>query len=76
MDAFSSMLNDQMRKYIPKLAPSKDKRRKIWIIREAIAYQKKKQQAWKRYRLTAGRLDYMLTTTEKKTIHYPDKKLV
>ncbi|KAK2141534.1 hypothetical protein LSH36_1086g00050 [Paralvinella palmiformis] len=44
---FSSMLNDQMRKYTAKLAPNKDKRRKIWITREAIAKHKKKQQTWK-----------------------------
>ena len=27
----ASMINDQMRKYIPKLAPSKDKRRYTWM---------------------------------------------
>jgi len=29
--SFSSILNDQMRKYILKSAPSKDKMRKIWM---------------------------------------------
>ena len=42
---FSSMLNDQMKKYILKSAASKDKRRTIWMNREAVAKQKKKQQA-------------------------------
>ena len=45
----SSMLNDQMKKYIPKSAPSKDKRRKIWMTGKAIAEHNKKQQVWKRY---------------------------
>jgi len=29
----ASMINDQTRKYIPKLAPSKDKRRYTWMTR-------------------------------------------
>ena len=38
---FSSTLNDQMKKYIPKSAPGKDKSRQIWMTREAIAKHKK-----------------------------------
>ena len=59
---FSSMLNYQMRKYIPKSAPSKDKRRKICMTREAIAKHTKKQQTWKRYEMTEDRIDYIRAT--------------
>jgi len=54
---FSSMLNDQMRKYIPKSAPSKDKRRKLWMTRKVIAQHKKNRQVW-------TRLDIVWTTSE------------
>jgi len=64
---FSSMLNDQIRKYIPTSALSKDKRRIICLTMEAIAKHKRKQQTSKRYRLTGDRFDYIrATTTEKK----------
>ena len=34
---FSTMLNDQMRKYITKSDPSKDKMRNSWMTREVIS---------------------------------------
>jgi len=43
------------RKYIPK--SGKDKRRKIWMSREAIAKHKKKLQAWERYQFIGYRMD-------------------
>ena len=62
---FTSVLNDQMKSHIPTSVPSKDKRRKIWMTREATAKHKRKQQAWKQYQHTGERIDYIRATTEK-----------
>ena len=62
---FSSTLNDQMRKHIPTTIPKKDKRRKIWMTREATAKHKRKQQAWNKYKQTRDHDDYIRATTEK-----------
>jgi len=37
---FSSTLDDQMKKYIPKSVPNKNKRRNVWITREAVTKHK------------------------------------
>ncbi|KAK2143193.1 hypothetical protein LSH36_869g00043 [Paralvinella palmiformis] len=55
-----------MSNYIPKSALCKDKMRKLWMTREAIAKHKMKQQVWKRSRLTGDRMDYTRATAEKK----------
>ena len=62
---FSSILNEQIKQHIPRSIPRKDKRRNIWMTREATAKHKKKQQAWKRYRQSGDRMDYIRATLEK-----------
>ena len=62
------------RKYIPK--SGKDKRRKIWMSREAIAKHKKKLQAWERYQFIGYRMDKKQSNYWENLIHHPDKKPV
>ena len=54
-----------MRKHIPTTIPKKDKRRKIWMTREATAKHTRKQQAWNKYKQTRDHDDYIRATTEK-----------
>ena len=72
---FSTTLNDEMKKHISKTTPGKDKRRKIWMTREATAKHRKKQRAWKKYRQTGDRIDYIRATTEKNELITMKRKL-
>ena len=62
---FSNSLTGQMEKYIPKSVPKKNKRRKIWMTKEVTAKHRKKQRAWKKYKETGNKWDYVRATNEK-----------
>lgn len=64
--SFTSMeLNKAMSTHIPKSQPRKDKRRHIWMNHNAMAKQKRKHHAWKRYIDSGDYLDYIRATQEK-----------
>ena len=61
----SLILNEQIKQHIPRSVHRKDKRRNIWMTREATAKHKRKQQAWKRYRQSGDCMDYICAMVEK-----------
>lgn len=62
---FSTTLEQMIASHIPKSTPRKNKRRKIWMTKEVAAKHRKKQRAWKRYKETGNRWDYIRATNEK-----------
>ena len=62
---FSNELEGQMEKHIPKSVPKKNKRRKIWMTKEVTAKHRRKQRAWKKYKETGNKWDYVRATNEK-----------
>ena len=62
---FSSALRNEMDTHIPKSIPKRNKRRKIWMTKEVTAKHRKKQRAWKKYKESGNRWDYVRATNEK-----------
>jgi len=62
---FSSALTGHIEKQIPKSVPRKNKRHKIWMTKELTAKHRMKQRAWKKYKDSGDRWDYIRATNEK-----------
>ncbi|KAK2160241.1 hypothetical protein LSH36_137g01039 [Paralvinella palmiformis] len=56
----SAILNDKLRKHVPKSVLKKDGRRKIWMTNY-----RKKQRAWKQYQKSKNYMDYVRATNDK-----------
>jgi len=67
---FSNVLPGQMDKYIQISVPKKNKRRKIWMIKEVTAKDRQKQHAWKKYKETCNKWDCVRATNENKTTEF------
>jgi frataxin-like iron-binding protein CyaY len=64
-ECFANVLNQQMNSHIPRSVPKKQKRRNIWMTKEGTAKYRQKQRAWKSYKSSGNRIDYIRATTEK-----------
>ena len=62
---FANILKEQMDCCIPRTVPKKQKRRKIWMTKEGTAKYRQKHRAWKTYKSSGNRLDYIRATNEK-----------
>ena len=62
---FSLTLRKQIKLHIPMSVPKNDKRRNIWMTREATTMHKRKQEVWKHHEHTGYHMDYIRATSLK-----------
>ena len=56
---FVTIFEAAIHQFIPTSMPSKDKRKKLWMNRDALAMHKRKRKAWKQYKITNSDADHI-----------------
>jgi len=54
-----NIFEDAIHQFIPTSKLSKERRKKLWMNREALAMHRKKRKAWKQYKLTKSDADHI-----------------